>query len=288
MNEQFVTLKNEALTVTVSTLGAEIRSVKGKNGTEFIWDANPDVWAKSCPILFPICGGLKNDTYLYNGKEYILEKHGFTQQSYFEIESATEEKAVLVLRATEETKKSYPFDFVLRAVFVLDESTLAVFFYVENAGENTMYFSIGAHEGYACPEGIESYTVHFEEEEQFARTILDGNLLTKETECVNAPGHDLPLKKEFFAIDALVFESLKSRKVTLSKNDSTKKVTLTFPGHDYFLLWTKPSGEYICMEPWCGIPDKVGSGFEIEKKEGILSVEPGKTHLAAHTMTFEE
>ena len=35
---------------------------------------------------------------------------------------------------------------------------------VENLSDKEMYFSIGAHEGYSCPEGIEDYEIKFDEE----------------------------------------------------------------------------------------------------------------------------
>ena len=55
----FITIQNEELTVTVSTFGAELQSVVGKGGTEFIWEGDPAVWKGKAPILFPICGSLE-------------------------------------------------------------------------------------------------------------------------------------------------------------------------------------------------------------------------------------
>ena len=71
-----VTLKNDSLTVEIETFGAQLKSVI-KNGENLIWDRNPEFWKESAPLLFPICGGLKDDKFTYQGREYSLLKHGF-------------------------------------------------------------------------------------------------------------------------------------------------------------------------------------------------------------------
>ena len=49
------TLENEILTVTVTTSGAQVKSVLRKcDGVEHIWQADPAVWGQHAPILFQI------------------------------------------------------------------------------------------------------------------------------------------------------------------------------------------------------------------------------------------
>ena len=128
----------------------------------------------------------------------------------------------------------------------------------------------------------------FEKNETLDSYILDGNLLEKNFIRVMENGTEFPLKYDYFQVDALVFKSLQSRKVTLVHKNSAKKVTVSFPGHDFFLLWTKPTGRYICLEPWCGIPDGVDADFDFVNKEGIIPLPAGETYTAVHTITFEE
>ena len=287
MAEQ-VTVKNECLTVEISTLGAEIQRVRGNGGTEFLWNGDEKVWSGRAPILFPICGGLKDDKYVFEGKEYTMYKHGFIKNKVFTVAKQNERCAELVFFSDAETKKEYPFDFVFRVIFELDKNSLTVSYKVENQSTGKMYFSVGAHEAYACPDGIENYSVVFDKKETLDSYMLDGNLLENNTVRVMEDNTEFPLKYEYFKVDALVFKHLNSRKVELIHKNSTKKVTLSFPEHEYFLLWTKPTGKYICLEPWCGIPDGVDADFEFVNKEGILSIESGKIYAAAHTITFEE
>lgn len=287
MTEQ-VTLSNEFLTVDISALGAEIQRVTGTNGTEFLWNGDKSVWEGRAPILFPICGGLKENKYILDGKEYTMMKHGFVRNKLFTVVKHESEYAELVCFSDEETIKEYPFSFAFHAIFELKANSLYVSYKIENQNSKTMFFSVGAHEAYACPDGIESYSVVFEKNETLNSYTIDGNLLEDNYICVMENGREFPLKYEYFKSDALIFKHLNSRKVELIHKASSKKITLSFPEHRFFLLWTKPTGKYICLEPWCGIPDGTDSDFDFANKEGIVSLESGKAYTAAHTITFEE
>lgn len=282
-----VTIKNECLTVEISTKGAEIQSVLDTHGKEFMWEGKKDVWANHAPIMFPICGGLKDDKFEYGGKEYTLQKHGFARGSEFAIESATENEACFLLVSNDETLAQYPFKFEFRARYVLDGNKLNVFYETTNKGCDKMYFSVGAHEAYACPEGVDEYSVEFEKTETLNAHKLDGNYICEQTDTILESGKVLNLKKDYFEIDALVFTDVKSRMVVLSNKDNTRKVTLWFDGFDYFLIWQKCGAEYVCLEPWCGIPDAENASGKLEEKVAITPLDPNKTHIAKHTMMFE-
>ena len=118
MEANTVLIKNSELRVEISSLGAELRSVK-RQGVEYLWQGDPAVWADRAPVLFPICGSLKEGKYEYQGREYFLAQHGFASKSHFKIEHLSEDRAVFLLKSTEETRKSYPFDFELRVCYTL-------------------------------------------------------------------------------------------------------------------------------------------------------------------------
>lgn len=55
-------LENTNLKITVDSQGAELKSVFNKlTQQELLWQANPNFWGKSSPVLFPIVGTLKNE-----------------------------------------------------------------------------------------------------------------------------------------------------------------------------------------------------------------------------------
>ena len=278
-----ITISNNMIEVTISTFGAELQSMK-KNGEEYLWDGNPEVWSGRAPILFPICGGLKDDKYIFEGREYTLPKHGFAKLSEFEVVSTEKEKAVFLLKSSPETLKCYPFEFELCVTYCLDRDTLKIDYTVSNKGQGDMYFAIGAHEAYACPEGIEDYSVIFEKEEIFESNVLHGNLLGHETIVLGKNTCELPLKYEYFAIDAQNFLNLKSRKATLKNRKTGKSIEVCFDGLDYFLLWTKPTGRYICLEPWTGVPDFVDSDYDFTHKKGIIKLASGEVCSKKHSI----
>ena len=101
MNNIF--LKNNNLTVKISTLGAEIQSLK-KSEKEYIWEGNPDIWEGHSPILFPICGKLADNKFIIDGKEFSLNMHGFAKKSVFEIEKSIDTEVIFLLRKFRYTK----------------------------------------------------------------------------------------------------------------------------------------------------------------------------------------
>lgn len=74
------TIQDGILKVVISSKGAEVQSVKDRhNGYEYIWQANPKVWARHAPVLFPIVGRLVNDEYTYKGKKYHMTEHALPE-----------------------------------------------------------------------------------------------------------------------------------------------------------------------------------------------------------------
>ena len=63
-----VTLKNTHLTVEIDDLGAQLCSVKSPEGTEYIWQADPAIWGRHAPLLFPVIGRLQGGQYTYKGQ----------------------------------------------------------------------------------------------------------------------------------------------------------------------------------------------------------------------------
>lgn len=282
-----ITLKNEFLCAKISEVGAELKSLVA-DGDERIWQGIPEVWKSSCPLLFPICGGLKNDRYSYKGKEYTLEKHGFARFERFEVRNLTETAVDFVLTPTPATREKYPFDYVLTVGYRLTGRSLEIRYTVENRTDGEMYFSIGSHEGYSTPEGIEDYDVIFPQAETLDSFVLYGNLLSDQRLPMLKDSHVLPLYEKYFTVDALVFRDLKSRSAVLRNRKTGRAVQVDFPDCPYFLLWHKPNAPYICLEPWDGIGDRVGAGADLTEKEGIHRLAKGDVYRAAHTLTIPE
>jgi len=277
-----IKISNGIISAEIAELGAELQSLI-KGGTEYLWDGRPEYWSGRAPILFPICGGLDGDEYEYDGKCYKLPKHGFARRKEFTVEAAGADWAVLLLRDDEETREGYPFAFEFRARFTLIGDTLVTDYIVTNKDTRPMPFSVGAHEAYACPEGISEYELVFEKYEELGSNIVEGNLLSHNKVPVLS-GDTLALDPKYFEVDALVFTDVKSRAVTLRHKPTGRGVAVRFDGFQYLLIWQKCGAPYICIEPWCGLPDFVDSTGCILEKLGIIVAAPGETIVRTHTV----
>lgn len=277
-----IILDNGSLRVEIAERGAEIRRVT-LNGEDRFWCGDPNVWGGVAPVLFPICGGLKEDRFSIGGEIYNLQKHGFAKNMDFEVEKQTNVSAVFLLTETPETLAVYPWKFELRIKYTLTGTAIRVDYDIKNNSESTMYTAIGSHEAYACPGGIEDYDIIFERKETLKSAIVNGKLIERNTNTVLFESNTLPLYNEYFTVDALVLTDLKSRFVTLRNRKNGKSAAVSFDGFDYLLIWTKPEAEYVCIEPWTSIPSYVDDEIDITLKEGMTAVLPKahfeKTHI---------
>lgn len=280
---EIITISNGIISAGISTYGAELVSLR-KDGFENIWDGNPEFWTGHAPILFPICGRMRDNKYIYNGKEYPMNGHGFARRSEFALEEKTDISATFLLKSNDETRAVYPFEFEFRARFTIKDNTLITEYITTNTGVNTMYFSVGSHEAYVCPEGIEEYSLIFDTEEDLENSLLTGPLLTHDHDHFGKTS-ELPLKYEYFPPrDTLIFEKLKTRKVTMKNKNTGRAISVTFDGADTLLIWTMDQAKYLCIEPWCGLPDYADCDYDITKKPGIMVLEKEKTIEKSHTI----
>ncbi len=278
-----VTLKNEFLKVEISEIGCEIKSII-YNNRQYAWVGDEKYWAKSGPMLFPICSSLRDDTYTYNGKAYNLLMHGFAKVSEFKVETKTEDTLTLLLTDSEETLKVYPFNFELRANYKLNGKKIEISYTVKNTTDGEMYYSIGSHEGYSCPNGVEEYDIILPEAEDINHTFLDGRILSYNKTTLSENNTVFALKNSYFSEDAIIITDLKARELSLKNRVDNTGVKVNFEGHDYLLIWTKPNAPYLCIEPWCGICDRPDSDGDITHKEGINKLLKGEERIHKHSI----
>ncbi|MDW7658927.1 MAG: aldose 1-epimerase family protein [Bacillota bacterium] len=282
-----IIIKSNELTVAIDPLGAELASIKDRQDTEHLWQGDERFWTSRAPVLFPIVGGLKADRYEIDGKSFELDKHGFARLRVFTVAEQSDASVLMTLKADVETRNAYPFDFQLSIRYTVCANSLAVDYQIDNCSNQTLYGSIGAHEGYFCPEGFEAYDLLFEQEETLRTCELDGNLLNGDTTVVLEKGSVLPLQTAYFAVDALVFATIRSQSVTLARRDGGRRIRVDFPGFPSLGIWTKPGAPYLCIEPWCGLPDETSSTGRIDEKRGILAVPAQRSLSRSHTITID-
>ncbi|WP_276380427.1 aldose 1-epimerase family protein [Flavobacterium sp. H4147] len=270
------TISNSTLKASIKSAGAELFSLKDNQNKEYIWEGNPDFWGKHSPILFPIVGTLKNNTYTANGNEYELSRHGFARDMEFQLVEKTENSAVFSLQSNEETLKKYPFKFELQLIYTLENTSLKIEYVVINKGDSKMPFSIGAHPAIALPESFESYSFKFEKEESLKYNLLENDLISNKTETLKTTENVVPLHYKLFENDALVFKTLESNSLTILEN-SKPYVQVDFEDFPSLGIWTKDQAPFICIEPWFGYSDTADNSGDLFQKEGILTLEADQT-----------
>ena len=266
------TISNSNLTAQIKHLGAELFSLKTVQNKEYIWEGNPIFWGKHSPILFPIVGSLKNNSYSYNGKQYHLNRHGFARELEFELIEKSKESATFSLISTIETKKVYPFDFELQICYSLKGNKLNIDYIVSNKNERAIPFAIGAHPAFALPGNFTEYSLEFQQDEILNYHLLEEGLISNTTNQLQLKNKQLDLKYQLFEKDALVFKTLKSKSITILKN-ANPLLKVNFTDFPNLGIWTVANAPFICIEPWFGYSDTIHSSGNLVEKEGIQLVE---------------
>ena len=267
------TISNSELSVAINHKGAELISLKKTDSNkEFIWEGSPLYWAKHSPILFPIVGTLKNNSYSYKNCTYQLSRHGFARDMDFDLINHNENEVIFSLSSNEVTKERFPFEFELQIIYTLHNSELTVSYQVINKDSDTMPFSIGGHPAFVLHEKIKNYSLQFEPFENLTSYQLENDLLSEKTKQIELQKNQLPLTYSLFKNDALIFKKLKSKQIQILENNTP---ILNFKFNDFpnFGIWTKMNAPFICLEPWAGYSDVLNTTGNILDKEGIQILE---------------
>lgn len=288
-----ILLHNEKLKVTVSEQGGELISVVScDDNLEFIWTGDSDYWGRHAPILFPIVGKVKDNQYKVGDKIYKLGQHGFARDRVFEVIEKEDKKVILSLKWDQTSLEIYPYKFNLKIIYELKDSSLKISYIVENLDKQSIYFSIGAHPGFNCPllpgEVIEDYYFEFDQKETCSVTPINdaGYMLHDKIPFLNSE-KKIPLSPKLFKRDALIFEGLSSRKISLKNNKNDHKITMDFDGFPLLGLWSKPSGApFVCIEPWFGHCDYEDYTGDFSDKSGIIALSKDRSFDCSYSIDF--
>ncbi|EAC5806796.1 aldose 1-epimerase family protein [Listeria monocytogenes] len=287
-----IKLENEVLLVEMKTAGAELTRIFHKDtGLEYLWNADSKFWGRHSPVLFPTVGRLVDDTYLVDGKQYHLGQHGFARDRDFQVIEQTENSVRFELDADEDSLAIYPYKFKLSIIYTIEKNTVAVSYEVENTDNKRIYFSIGAHPAFHLPltngTTFEDYYLDFGTEENLETLCLEGPYRSGEIKkIIDEPARYLPLSYDLFKNDALIFEALKQKEMTIKSDKTPHFVKVSFPEFPFVGVWTaKPGTPFLCIEPWYGIADGAGESVELRDKAGIEHLEPEAVFASEYEIT---
>lgn len=285
-------IHNNEFTVQVKSFGAELCSVKSnKTGIEYIWQANPELWPRHAPNLFPIVGKLKDGTFQYNTKSYNLPQHGFARDKDFICVEESESKLVFELTANEESLLTYPFHFSLQIAYTLCNNSLLTEYIIFNPDNTDLYFSVGAHPAFNCPlqenECFEDYILQIPNKNELIINTLNDGLIKDQTKKIELSNNELPVAVSLFENDALVLMNKQIEAISLLSTKTNHGVSMDCKGWPFFGIWTKKqSNKYVCLEPWYGIADSETTNQEFESKNGIIKLTPYNTFTCSFNLNF--
>lgn len=294
------TIENDKLKITISQQGAELSSVFDKETQkERMWCADPAVWNRHAPVLFPFVGKLNDNKFCYNNGEYVVNsQHGFARDMDFECIENESDKTTHMLKSSYKTKECYPFDFELYISHILDKSNprlLHVLWKIKNTGHSPMFYSIGAHPGFTVPsspqEKRSDYYIEFPGHDRLTYILLNKSnslAVRDKSYSLTLDNGFLPIRDDLFDDDALVFDKQNIDIMRIAKPDKSPYVTVSCQGFPYAGVWSKPDGQFICLEPWYGRTDNDGFTGELSDKEGILSLAPLGEHNLEYTIEFHK
>ena len=286
-------LENEALCLAVADKGAELSRVLDKEkGCERLWSADPAVWNRHAPILFPFVGKVLQGKYRTGGREYAMKtQHGFARDLNFLCTEETETSVCHVLCATDETLAVYPFSFRLRVRHRLSKKNprlLHIEWEVRNLGETAMYYAIGGHPGFLPPEGVkkEDCFLGFPGKTHLRYISVDpaGFAIPGTVHALDLSDSMTPCGSSLS--DTWIFENRQVSAVQLVCPDRTPWVTLSCEEFPILAVWANAAGPFVCLEPWCGRTDDQGFTGELSDKVCEACLVPGAEKRISYSILF--
>lgn len=283
-----IVLKSDQLCVEFQTLGGALSSIKDKDDVEYLWQGDPTYWSGQAPVLFPICGSVRNDTVLYDKedgsqKEGKILRHGLVRKKEFTLVEQTDNSVTFAIEDDEEMYANYPYHFRLEITYTVTGKTIRTQYKIYNKeSEKSMPYFIGGHPGFNCPllddEVYEDYYLEFEKPETCTvpKPFPESGMLDlKDRNSWLNNQKEIDLNYDFFSYDAVTLDELGSRTVALRSRKHDKGLKLDFKEFPNLIVWsTLNKGPFIALEPWSGLSTSIEEGDRLEDKKDVKIIKP--------------
>ncbi len=287
------TMENEYLKVTVTTWGAQVKSVVRKcDGVEHIWQADKSVWGYHAPILFPHCGKVVDGVIEAKGGTYESPQHGFARLAQHDFVDQTADTIVLELASSPDSLTIFPYEFRLVSTFTLEGDTLHHTLTVENLDEEDLPFGIGYHPAFTIPfdpdHSYLDYELRFSDMESpicinnLPHGLVHGNLYL-----MPANIQSIPIDEYLFANDSHCMVNLRSSTLGVYEKGTGRGVVCNIQEFPYTLIWSKPGEpKFVCIEPWHALPSAEGGSRNWEEKPAAAILAPGEAWSTTLSTSF--
>ncbi len=284
MSKDHHTLRSDGITAIITPDGAELVSLRDRQGLELLWQAGA-IWPRHAPILFPIIGKLKNDVLRHQGKVFPMTQHGFARDRRFDWTEREVNSCTLVLTDDAETHARYPFAFRLAVTYTVDRADLDVTYEVTNTGEEMLPASIGGHPAFNWPllPGLskEAYRLTFSDDERAPIRRLKDGLIRPIPEPNPIEGKTLALSEQLFEDDAVILDRPASTSVRYAA-DRGPSIEVSWQGFRELGVWSKQGAALLCIEPWHGFASPVDFDGEFIDKPGLMQIAPARQRILTY------
>lgn len=287
-----IELKNNEISILVAEKGAELQSIKDAGGHEYLWQGDPQFWPRRSPVLFPIVCSVNDETYRVEGAEYHLPRHGFARDAEFTVIALTDYKVTLALESSEETRRVYPYDFVLSISYVLDGPAVRVVWHVHNTDRREIHFQIGGHPAFNVP-GMQAgdaqqgcIRLDNEEPMEALHSYGDGSHDMAEVPFSEAVDGLLEFSDNTWRNDSIKIPRSQLCRAQLLDRSGRPVVTVSF--RTPVVAFWSPYGKqapFVCIEPWYGIGDPRGFAGEFRDKPLMNHLLPGASFMSKYEIT---
>lgn len=265
------------MTVSASEKGAELQSILGNDGTEYLWQGDPRYWSDRALNIFPYVARLTEGSYYLDGKLYHMNIHGFSPYCIFRLIQKTEDRMTFELSDDKNTYEQYPRHFSFQVIYTLNRNMLDITYHVENKDQKPLYFGFGGHPGFQVPLAkqlaFSDYYLRFDAQCTPTRIgFTESCFLSGQNAPYPLVEHQvLPLKHSLFDEDAIILKDM-SHVITLSSDKDDRKITVSFPQMDYLGIWHWPNTDapYVCIEPWSSLPSSQDKVAVLEEQEDLI------------------
>ena len=276
---------SSTLSVQINSLGSELWSIRDNDDTEYLWQGDEKYWKGRAPVLFPFVGRLPGGHYEMDGQSFSFPIHGFASKTEFDCVAKDEDRIILEMHDTPETRLIYPRKFRFGTEYRISDERLDITYSVYNTDDRTMYFGLGGHPAFnvpPCPgSSFEDWYLEFDTQCSpfrvgFAPTLLING---EESAFALSGGKYLTLSHGLFDDDAVILGNVSSG-VSLKNTLNSTSIRISCPGMRYIGFWHMPHTDapYICIEPWCSLPARNGEPAVFERKNDLISLGAGESY----------
>lgn len=284
------TVTGDGYTAVCSDRGGELISLTSENNIEYIWNGDAKYWSGQSPHLFPVVCSPLNGRVTYDGREYLMPKHGFVRGAQFRAVELAPDFVTFENSWSNETLNHFPYKYKLRITHRMIPYGFTTEYSV--SGDDGMTFCLGGHPGFMCPHPgggtFEDYQIRFHNADGAVISLTKNGYMDPSVPKVTSRLENgvLSMKYHYFDNDAMIIENLPVKKLDLVSSADGHGIRFSFEGFEALGIWTpeKKCAPFVCLEPWRGLPADVNESGDAKDKKYAVTLNTGDVFKASYTV----